>query len=98
MRITILLVLAIFISIVTACTQQKSGSNTMTNAATPAANAKWDAYVEQFLNDYFDANPQFAAYQGKHEYDGKFSDWSEAGLAKEISRLKGERDKASAFK
>jgi hypothetical protein len=64
---------------------------------TTAANSNWDSYVDQFLNDYFAANPTFAVYQGKHEYDGKFPDWSEAGLQKEIARLKAERDKASKF-
>jgi len=63
-----------------------------------AGNAKWDAYVAQFLTDYFAANPTFAVVQGKHEYDGKFPDWSNEGLAKEIARLKAEREKASAFK
>ena len=62
-----------------------------------SGNAKWDAYVEQFLKDYFDANPQFGAYQGKHEYDGKLADWSEVGLKKEISRLKGAREDALEF-
>lgn len=70
-------------------------SNTNTQAA---ANAKWDAYVEQFLTGYFTANPTSAVYQGKHEFDGKLPDWSEDGLKKEIARLKGERDKAAAFK
>lgn len=58
----------------------------------------WDAYVDHFLNDYFAANPQFAAYQGKHEYDGRFSDFSEAALGKEIARLKAEHEKAAGFK
>jgi uncharacterized protein (DUF885 family) len=71
-------------------------ANSNTNSA--GGSTKWDAYVEQFLKDYFDANPQFGAYQGKHEYDGKLADWSEAGLKKEIDRLKAERQKASDFK
>ncbi|MEP6703659.1 MAG: DUF885 domain-containing protein, partial [Acidobacteriota bacterium] len=62
------------------------------------SNAKWDAYVEQFLTDYFTANPTFAVYQGRHEFDGKFPDWSADGLAKEITRLKSEREKSMAFK
>ena len=78
-----------------AATNQAANTNTNASAAT---NAKWDGYVEQFLKDYFDANPQFAVYQGKHEYDGKLADWSEAGLKKEIARLKAEREKATAFK
>jgi hypothetical protein len=73
-------------------TNQTANSNMNT-----AANAKWDAFVEQFLNDYFAANPTFAVIQGKHEYDGKFPDWSADGLNKEIARLKSERQKAAAF-
>jgi uncharacterized protein (DUF885 family) len=77
------------------------GSNTNMTGNTntqAAANAKWDAHVEQFLTGYFTANPTSAVYQGKHEFDGKLPDWSEDGLKKEIARLKGERDKAAAFK
>ena len=77
--------------------QPVSNTNQTANTAT-ATKTKWDAYVEQFLNDYFAANPTFAVIQGKHEYDGKFPDWSEDGLKKEIVRLKSEREKASAFK
>jgi len=79
--------------------QQKTATNEPANSTTTTgSNAKWDAYVEQFLNDYFTAHPDFAVVQGKHEFDGKFPDWSEDGLKKEVARLKGERDKAAAFK
>ncbi len=57
----------------------------------------WDAYVEQFLRDYFVARPDFAVESGKHEFDGRLPDWSEDGLRREIARLHAERDKASAF-
>jgi hypothetical protein len=57
----------------------------------------WDAYVEHFLDDYFRANPTFAVYQGKHEYDGQFPDWSVAGVKAEIARLHREQGLASAF-
>ncbi len=74
------------------------GSNQPANVtAEKPSNAKWDAFVDSFLKDYFDANPQFGAYQGKHEYDGKLADWSEEGLKKELVRLKAERDKAGEF-
>ncbi len=68
------------------------------NANAGSANNQWDKYVEGFLNDYFVAHPEFAVYQGKHEFDGKLPDWSEDGLKKEIGRLHAERDKAAAFK
>jgi len=75
---------------------QPPANTNQTNTAA-ATNANWDTYVDKFLNEYFAANPTFAVYQGKHEYDGKFPDWSDAGLQKEIARLKAERDKASKF-
>jgi len=87
----------------TACQQPANAPTTNqavnadTNANT-ATNNQWDAYVNQFLNDYFVANPQFAIYSGKHEFDGKLPDWSEEGLKREIVRLKAERDKATVFK
>ena len=70
----------------------------MTNSNATDANPKWDAYVEQFLTDYFTANPPFAVNQGRHEFDGKLPDWTSEGLSKEIARLKSEREKAAAFK
>lgn len=94
--------LVALIVVAASCNQQPNNvnqaQNTNSNTNTAASNPKWDAYVDQFLKDYFDANPQFGAYQGKHEYDGKLADWSEEGLKKEIERLKSERVKASEFK
>jgi uncharacterized protein (DUF885 family) len=58
---------------------------------------EWDAYVQHFLDDYFRANPTFAVFQGKHEYDGQFPDWSVAGVRAEIARLHREHDRAWAF-
>ena len=81
-----------------ACQPAGEIANKPTNANSAASNAKWDVYVDQFLNDYFAANPTFAVNQGKHEYDGKFPDWSNEGISKEIARLKSEREKAAAFK
>ena len=88
--------LVVVISIFSAC-QPKPAANQAANTQ-PVAKADWDGYVDKFLKDYFDANPQFAVYAGKHEYDGKLADWSEDGLKKEITRLKAEREKAAAFK
>ena len=89
-----ILVVFLFIG---SCQVQPTNMNQAANS-NGATNAKWDAYVDQFLNDYFAAQPAFAVYQGKHEYDGKFPDWSDDGIKKEIARLHSERDKASAFK
>ena len=99
MKYLITIALGVFAIISLGCQPGATPTNQAANTApTTASNAKWDAYVDQFLNDYFAANPTFGVTSGKHEYDGKFPDWSDAGLKKEIARLKAEREKASAFK
>ena len=62
----------------------------------PAA-ARWDAYVQSFLEDYFRANPPFAVFQGRHEYDGKLPDWSRQGFEAEIARLHHQTAVATAL-
>jgi len=96
MKIKIIVLLFIFSSLFIGC-QPVANTNQASNTAT-ASKTQWDSYVDKFLSDYFEANPTFAVLQGKHEYDGKFPDWSDAGLQKEISRLKAERERAAGFK
>jgi hypothetical protein len=57
----------------------------------------WKGFVAGFLETYFEADPLFAVYQGRHEYDGRFPDWSEAGLQAWTRRLHQLRDSAAAF-
>lgn len=94
MQKTILFLVAIVVVFLAACQNGEMDSN----KTAVAENPKWDENVEQFLNGYFAANPTFAVYQGRHEFDGKLPDWSEEGLKNEIARLKAEREKAVAFK
>ena len=49
--------------------------------------AAWDARVARFIEDTFAANPTFAVYAGRHEYDGRLPDFSAAALQKEDARL-----------
>jgi len=58
---------------------------------------EWDKFVSGFVETYFEANPLFAVYQGRHEFDGRFPDWSDAGLQKWTRRLHQLRDSATAF-
>jgi uncharacterized protein (DUF885 family) len=68
------------------------------SADKPADSARqWDAFVDQFLTEYFALHPDFAVQLGKHEFDGKFPDWSEAGLAKVNASLHEQRNAAAAF-
>jgi hypothetical protein len=63
----------------------------------PAASAAWDAYVSEFLESYFVAQPGVGVWAGRHEFDGTLPDWSAAGIKREIQRLHAERDRAAAF-
>jgi hypothetical protein len=62
-----------------------SGSSLMVGAVAlfagcgrqPAASqGEWPRFVSDFIETYFEANPQFAVYQGRHEFDGRLPDWT----------------------
>ena len=53
-----------------------------------ARSPEWKAFVDQYIEASFKAQPNFAATSGRHEYDGQLPDWSEAGLMAERQRLK----------
>ncbi|HEX6126601.1 MAG TPA: DUF885 domain-containing protein [Pyrinomonadaceae bacterium] len=98
MRISALIV-ALFVSVSLLGCQPPANTNSNESVSnTQQSNAQWDAHVEQYLNAYFEMNPTFAVYQGKHEFDGKLPDWSEEGLKKQIDFLKDQRQKALAFR
>jgi uncharacterized protein (DUF885 family) len=67
--------------------------------APPAATAQadWPKLVDEFVESDLKANPNAATYVGRHEYDGLFPDWSDAGLKAEIARLKDFRARATAI-
>lgn len=57
----------------------------------------WQAFSDKFIEGYFRHNPSFAIYQGRHDYDGKLADWSEAGFAATIAFLKSSIADAEAM-
>jgi hypothetical protein len=57
----------------------------------------WDGFVTSYLEDHFAANPVFAVYAGRHEFDGRMQDFSAGAIAKEIERLRSARTRAAAF-
>jgi uncharacterized protein (DUF885 family) len=57
----------------------------------------WNHFATQYVEDTFRAQPFFAAQAGRHEFDGKMPDWSTAGLARELERLKQAHAQAEAF-
>ncbi|HEV7745595.1 MAG TPA: DUF885 domain-containing protein [Pyrinomonadaceae bacterium] len=76
--------------------QQTTPSNSQ-SAMPPSDSKDWDSYVNEFLEAYFVARPDFAVRQGRHEFDGKLPDWSAEGFANEAKRLHAAKDRVAAF-
>ena len=57
----------------------------------------WERFRDHFMEEFFLANPTFAVDQGRHDFDGRLPDWSEAGLKQWTDRLKELRRKADSF-
>jgi uncharacterized protein (DUF885 family) len=73
-------------------------SNAPGGNAVVAAQAKdWPAFVNNFIEASFKANPGFAVAQGRHEYDGQIADLSPEGMSKEVQRLKQAIADAQAY-
>src|ERR1700677_5330803 len=60
------------------------------------ASQNWAKVANGFTQDYFVAQPFFAAQSGKHEFDGQLPDVSAHGIKREIARLHDERDQIAA--
>lgn len=61
------------------------------------ATSDWDSFVEQYLEEFYEAHPAFAVSQGRHDFDGQLPDWSRQGILKEITRLKAQKKAALSF-
>jgi uncharacterized protein (DUF885 family) len=72
-----------------------AGCNRQPETAVAPAN-DWPEVRDALVEEYLKAHPGFAVVQGRHEYDGVLPDWSAAGIAKEIERLKAARARAAA--
>lgn len=63
-----------------ACQQATTPTNQSTMNA--ADSKSWDSHVNEFIEAYFVAHPDFAVRAGRHEFDGKLltgaqKDWPE---------------------
>jgi hypothetical protein len=86
---------SIALAMVTTGCKQITGD--ASESASAADTSEWGLFVATFLKGYFPLNPNFAAYQGKHEFDGKLPDWSEAGLQAQAAYLEKTITDAKAF-
>jgi uncharacterized protein (DUF885 family) len=57
----------------------------------------WATFRDAFLEGYFRHDPTFAVYQGRHDFDGRLPDLSEAGLKAFGAFLTDQIAKAQAF-
>lgn len=63
----------------------------------PPSAQNWDEHVTQFEAAYFSTHPVFAVMEGRHEYDGRLPDWSEAALQQQIQWLNAQRTATQAY-
>jgi hypothetical protein len=84
-----------FLLLSSACQQTTPPTNQQT--MNRSSSKSWDSYVNDFLEAYFVAHPDFAVRAGRHEFDGKLPDWSVDGIKKEITRLHAEKDRIAGF-
>jgi len=76
----------------TGCGRAKTGGK-----PTADTGRAWDAYRDRFLKTEFETFPDMAVYVGRHEFDGKLPDWSQAGLTRTVAWLHAARNEAAAF-
>ncbi len=62
-----------------------------------APSAGWASFRDGFVEGLFRHDPYFAIYQGRHEFDGRLPDWSDAGLTAQAAFLKDSIARAQAF-
>ncbi|MBM0103705.1 DUF885 domain-containing protein [Steroidobacter sp. S1-65] len=79
------------------CDRSQQPNTRATEPPAPVVNVEWTKYVDDFVESYFRANPSFAVWQGRHEFDGQMPDWSAEGIKKEIARLEQMRARAVGF-
>src|SRR5215212_1997192 len=79
------------------CRVSNTAANEANASAATAQTADWPAFVNNFIEATFRANPGFAVSQGRHEFDGQIADVSEAAITRETDRLKKAIADAQAF-
>ncbi len=89
----LLAVLASASLLLAGCATRSEGAN----AEAAQRQEAWSRFVDRTIENFFRIAPEFAAYQGRHEFDGQLPDWSGTGLANRISFLRSTIAAAQAF-
>lgn len=95
--ICIITVLGAAFTSLAGCDRSPESNVRATEPPAPVVNLDWSKYIDAFLDGYFRANPPFAVWQGRHEFDGQMPDWTAEGIKKEIARLEQMRARAVGF-
>ena len=66
-------------------------------SCTKEAKNNWDSFVNDFVESYFEQNPEQAVLIGRHEYDGQLADYSDKGIRKRIDWFKNQKELAQQF-
>jgi hypothetical protein len=74
----------------------QGSSNTPAKRGPSQASIEWAKLTNGFVEEYFRAQPFFAAQAGKHDFDGQLPDVSAHGIKREIARLHDAREQLSA--
>jgi hypothetical protein len=67
------------------------------DAGGQGGSSSWARFQSDYIESVFKHEPTFAAGQGRHEYDGKLPDWSEAGLKELAAFYRAAIAKAGTF-
>jgi uncharacterized protein (DUF885 family) len=80
--------------LVACASQPKPAAST---APPASAEQSWDGFVDGVIEGYFALNPDDAAGQGRHEFDGLLPDWSPEGLKKQLAWWDAQHAKLDSF-
>ena len=75
-----------------------SGDSTVGNTSISVSpRQSWKDFMEETIDRWFEVEPGFAVYQGRHDFDGRLPDWSEDGLRHHSRFLKDAIQQARAY-
>ena len=70
-----------------ACSREPAPPAADPVAAAPAGKS-WPEFVDVFIEARMKADPYFAVYSGRHEFDGKMPDWSRAAIEADVAQTR----------
>ena len=74
-----------------------AGSTQLHAAGSTNSGAAWSKFVNEYVEATFKAQPFFAVYAGRHDFDGRMPDLSRVGIRAEVRRLQAARRAALAI-